>query len=85
MICNGGLKRRAGSCCCSQVVVNGICECLFYALCYRQSIFVIHSAVLCCAVPPRRFYLLFQQHCRYDNATTISKTMGEYSYHMVGA
>jgi hypothetical protein len=31
----------------------------------------------------RRFYLLFQQHCRYDNATTISRTMGEYSYHMV--
>jgi len=31
----------------------------------------------------RRFYLLFQQHCRYDNAAVISKTMGEFSYHMV--
>eukprot|EP00879_Flechtneria_rotunda_P009341 GHRR01009780.1.p1 GENE.GHRR01009780.1~~GHRR01009780.1.p1 ORF type:complete len:646 (+),score=209.66 GHRR01009780.1:188-2125(+) len=31
----------------------------------------------------RRFYLLFQQHCRYDNATFISNTMGEYSYHQV--
>jgi hypothetical protein len=32
----------------------------------------------------RRFYLLFQQHCRYDNATSISATLGEYSYHQVG-
>jgi hypothetical protein len=31
----------------------------------------------------RRFYLLFQQHCRYDNATAISATLGEYSYHQV--
>lgn len=31
----------------------------------------------------RRFYLLFQQHCRYDNAQTVSKIMGEYSYHQV--
>lgn len=29
----------------------------------------------------RRFYLLFQQHCRYDNAVTISNTIGEFSYH----
>lgn len=32
----------------------------------------------------RRFYLLFQQHCRYDNATAISATLGDYSYHQVG-
>jgi hypothetical protein len=32
----------------------------------------------------RRFYLLFQQHCRYDNAASISATLGEYSYHQVG-
>eukprot|EP00882_Tetradesmus_deserticola_P007081 GHRQ01007454.1.p1 GENE.GHRQ01007454.1~~GHRQ01007454.1.p1 ORF type:complete len:673 (+),score=308.38 GHRQ01007454.1:542-2560(+) len=31
----------------------------------------------------RRFYLLFQQHCRYDNATAISATLGEYGYHQV--
>lgn len=31
----------------------------------------------------RRFYLLFQQHARYDNASTISATLGEYSYHQV--
>jgi hypothetical protein len=31
----------------------------------------------------RRFYLLFQQHCRYDNAHTISKTMGDFCYHQV--
>jgi hypothetical protein len=31
----------------------------------------------------RRFYLLFQQHCRYDNAASISATLGEYSYHQV--
>lgn len=36
-----------------------------------------------CVLACRRFYLLFQQHCRYDNATTISRTIGEYSYHMV--
>jgi hypothetical protein len=41
------------------------------------------SHCLLCHVPCRRFYLLFQQHCRYDNAVTISRTMGEYSYHMV--
>lgn len=31
----------------------------------------------------RRFYLLFQQHARYDNAVAISKTIGEFSYHLV--
>lgn len=41
----------------------------------------VYAAALLCWC--RRFYLLFQQHCRYDNATTISRTIGEYSYHMV--
>jgi hypothetical protein len=33
--------------------------------------------------PRRRFYLLFQHHCRYDNAAAISKTMGHLSSHTV--
>lgn len=31
----------------------------------------------------RRFYLLFQQHATYWNAGSISKTLGEFSYHQV--
>jgi hypothetical protein len=31
----------------------------------------------------RRFYLLFQQHCTYQNAASISKTLGQFSYHQV--
>jgi hypothetical protein len=31
----------------------------------------------------RRFYLLFQHHATYWNAGSISKTLGEFSYHQV--
>ncbi len=31
----------------------------------------------------RRFFLLFQMHCNYASATTISKTIGDFSYHQV--
>jgi len=31
----------------------------------------------------RRFYLLFQQHCTYQNASSISNTLGQFSYHQI--